>query len=248
MSLPPPVDFLGIPLTPVTAADFIGGVVDAARAGRRMRVTYVNAMGVNGAADDEEYRRCLRSADLVYADGQAIVWAARRLGHRVPERVNAGDFFPDFFGRCAEADLSVFLLGSPEGRAEAAAKIFTDAAPGLRVVGTHHGYLTPELTPGVIETINAARPAILILGMGVPHQERWLWANWERLEVPVAWCVGATFDYFAGAVPRAPRWMRHAGLEWLFRLALEPRRLWRRYLIGNPRFLWRVLRRRRVGD
>jgi N-acetylglucosaminyldiphosphoundecaprenol N-acetyl-beta-D-mannosaminyltransferase len=99
----------------------------------------------------------------------------------------------------------------------------------------------------VVAEINAARPDLLIIGMGVPRQERWLWAHWEQLEVPVAWCVGATFDYYAAEFPRAPVWMRRAGLEWLFRLALEPRRLWRRYLIGNPRFVWRVLRRRGVG-
>lgn len=245
--IPPPVDLLGLALWPVSTAQFIDLVAERAKARERTRITYINAMCVNQAADDADYRACLRSADLVYADGQAIVWAARWLGSPVPERVNAGDFFTEFCRRCARENLSLFLLGSPEGRAARAAEVLQRAAPGLRIAGTHHGFLTPELSAQVVAAINAARPDLLVVGMGVPQQERWLWAHWDQLEVPVAWCVGALFDYLAGAFPRAPRWMRRLGLEWLFRLALEPRRLWRRYLLGNPRFVWRVLRRRVVG-
>jgi N-acetylglucosaminyldiphosphoundecaprenol N-acetyl-beta-D-mannosaminyltransferase len=242
------IDFLGIPLTAISTADFTEAVIERARARQRTRVTYINAMCVNTAAETPDYLDALRTADLVYADGQAIVWAARRLGHPVPERVNAGDFFPAFFRRCAEENLSVFFLGSPPGVAESAAERLSEQAPGLRVAGTHHGYLSGASTPQVIAQINESAPSLLIVGMGVPHQERWLWANWDALDVPVAWCVGATMDYFAGNFPRAPVWMRRCGLEWLFRLVLEPRRLWRRYLLGNPRFVWRVVRRRRLGD
>jgi N-acetylglucosaminyldiphosphoundecaprenol N-acetyl-beta-D-mannosaminyltransferase len=241
------VDFLGIRLARVTTREFAETLIAWAKAHRRARVTYINAMCVNQAADDADYRRCLQSADLVYADGQSVVWAARRFGSPVPERVNAGDFFVEFCRRCAAENLSLFLLGSSAGRAEAAAGRLLGEAPGLSIVGTHHGYLTPENTPHAVAAINAVRPNLLIVGMGVPLQERWLWRHWEEIDVPVAWCVGALFDYLAGAFPRAPVWMRRAGLEWLFRLALEPRRLGRRYLIGNPRFVWRVLRRRSLS-
>lgn len=241
------LDFLGLPLAPVTAAEFIDLVITRARARERTRITYLNAMAVNTAAEDADYRACVRAMDLVYADGQAIVWAARWLGTPVPERVNAGDFFEEFCRRCAQEGLRLFLLGSPEGRAEAAAARLRQRVPGVDIAGTHHGYLTPALTPAVLAAVNAARPDILILGMGVPQQEKWLHAHAGALDVPVGWCVGALLDYHAGAFRRAPRWMRRAGLEWLFRLALEPRRLWRRYLGGNPRFVWRVLRRRRLN-
>ncbi|MBN1478428.1 WecB/TagA/CpsF family glycosyltransferase [Candidatus Sumerlaeota bacterium] len=242
------VDFLGIPLTAISTEDFTATVIARARARQRTRITYINAMCVNTAAETPDYLQTLRTAELVYADGQAIVWAARRLGDGVPERVNAGDFFPAFFQRCTEENLSVFFLGSPPGVAERAAARLCELAPGLRVAGTHHGFLSGASTPQVIARINGSEPSLLIVGMGVPHQERWLWANWDALAVPVAWCVGATLDYYAGEFPRAPVWMRRCGLEWLFRLVLEPRRLWRRYLLGNPRFVWRVMRRRRLGE
>lgn len=240
-------DFLGLPLAAISTRQFIDTVIGWAKAKRRARVTYINAMCVNQAADDSEYCNCLKSADFVYADGQAIVWAAKWLKEPVPERVNAGDFFVDFFKRCTSEEVKVYFLGSPEGVARRAASFICGKAPGVSIVGTHHGYMTDEITPGMIETINASGADLLIVGMGVPHQEKWLWANWEKLDVPVAWCIGATFDYFGGSFKRAPVWMRRIGLEWLFRLVLEPRRLWKRYLIGNPRFLLRVLRRKSLG-
>jgi N-acetylglucosaminyldiphosphoundecaprenol N-acetyl-beta-D-mannosaminyltransferase len=120
--------------------------------------------------------------------------------------------------------------------------------PDLRIVGTHHGYF--DKTQGcaeneaVIEQINTVKPNILIVGFGMPLQERWLMENWDRIDANVALTGGAVFDYVSGELRRAPRWMTENGLEWLGRLIIEPRRLWKRYLIGNPIFLWRVLKQR----
>jgi N-acetylglucosaminyldiphosphoundecaprenol N-acetyl-beta-D-mannosaminyltransferase len=132
--------------------------------------------------------------------------------------------------------------------AEKAAAVLQAQVPTLRVVGTHHGYF--EKSPGhpdndaVVQAINAARPDMLIVAFGMPTQEQWLHENWARLEAGAALTVGAAFDYLAGEVQRGPRWMTDHGLEWLSRLVVEPRRLWRRYLLGNPLFLWRVVRQR----
>ena len=120
--------------------------------------------------------------------------------------------------------------------------------PGLRIAGTYHGYF--DKTPGspeneaVLQRINAARPNILILGFGMPLQERWLLENWERVDANLALTGGAVFDYLSGELRRPPRWMTEHGLEWLGRMLIEPRRLWRRYVVGNPLFLWRVLLQR----
>jgi N-acetylglucosaminyldiphosphoundecaprenol N-acetyl-beta-D-mannosaminyltransferase len=208
-------------------------------------VTYLNAHCSNLAARDAEYCAAVNRFDLVYADGQGVVWASRVLGAPVPERVNAGDFIPDFCRLCASEGIRLFLLGSYEGVPERAAQTWSKAAPGLAVAGTRHGFFTPEEEESVATQINAARPDILIVGMSAPRQELWTLRWAQRLHVPVIWCVGALFEYFSDTRPRAPVWMRRAGLEWLFRLALEPRRLWRRYLVGNARFVWRVLRARR---
>jgi N-acetylglucosaminyldiphosphoundecaprenol N-acetyl-beta-D-mannosaminyltransferase len=120
--------------------------------------------------------------------------------------------------------------------------------PDLRIVSTHHDYF--DKTPGsaeneaVIEQINAVKPNILIVGFGMPLQERWLMENWDHIDANVALTGGAVFDYVSGELQRAPRWMTDNGLEWLGRLLIEPRRLWKRYLIGNPLFIWRVLKQR----
>jgi len=123
--------------------------------------------------------------------------------------------------------------------------------PGLDVVGSHHGYFEPG-TPHnerVLEDVNARRPNILLVGMGSPKQELWVDRYADRLDVDILWTVGALFDYVSGRVPRAPRWLADNGLEWIFRLGIEPQRMWRRYLLGNPVFLSRVVaetRRRRT--
>jgi len=234
--------FLGLALSPISVETFIKRVAVWGQSRERRFITYINAACVNVYFRDPEYAEILRRTDLLYADGQAVVWAARRAGVDLAERVNAGDFFEDFCRACAERQISLFFLGSREGIAERAADELRRKTPGLRIVGTHHGYFSPEEEPRIVKAINAARPDLLIVGMGVSRQEKW-WAKvGERLEAPVCWCVGALFEYKAGRRARAPVWMRRLGLEWLFRLILEPRRLWRRYLVGNLVFLYRVWR------
>jgi N-acetylglucosaminyldiphosphoundecaprenol N-acetyl-beta-D-mannosaminyltransferase len=144
--------------------------------------------------------------------------------------------------------LSLFLLGAKPGVADQAAERLRQQFPDLRIVGRHHGYF--DKTPGhpdnvtVLQQIDTARPDILIVGFGMPTQEQWLKDNWGQLNVKVALTGGAVFDYVSKNLARGPRWMTDHGLEWLARLLIEPRRLWRRYLIGNPVFLWRVLMQR----
>lgn len=142
----------------------------------------------------------------------------------------------------------MFFLGSKPGIAEKAAQRLQERHPNLVIAGTHHGYF--DKTPGsleneaIIQQINAARPNILIVAFGMPLQEKWLMENWERIDANIALTGGAVFDYISGELARAPRWMTDNGLEWLGRLLIEPGRLWKRYVIGNPLFLWRILLQR----
>lgn len=241
----PTSEILGVKVAQLTVEQFIEQLVSAARARRHWRVGYVNAANFNLVAADRRYAEVLRASDVVYADGQAVVWASRYLGCPLPERVNAGDFFVRFCAACAREQLTLYLLGSRVGIAQRAAENLVARCPGLRIVGARDGHFDPALSDMIVTEINHFAPDILVVGMGAPRQEFWVAERFDKLNVGVAWCVGALFEYLAGETPRAPVWMRKAGLEWLFRLVLEPRRLWRRYLVGNWSFLWRVWRSRR---
>jgi N-acetylglucosaminyldiphosphoundecaprenol N-acetyl-beta-D-mannosaminyltransferase len=235
--------FRGLGLVNATQDEFLQAVLRAVRERRRsLTVGYLNAAQVNLAYSDEHFARALAQLDWRYADGQAVVWAAAWRGAPIPERINAGDFTPELMCQLAADGLRLALVGGAPGEAERAAAQFSAWAPGLRIVHVQHGFFEPGQEQEVFAALDAADPDLVLLGMGAPRQEHWA-AEWAlRGRSRVYWCVGALFEYYAGTRPRAPRWMRRAGLEWLMRLLLEPQRLWRRYVIGNPLFVARVLR------
>jgi exopolysaccharide biosynthesis WecB/TagA/CpsF family protein len=155
------------------------------------------------------------------------------------------DFIPDLLAALGDLRPRVFLYGAAPGIADRAARVLEGRCPGLRVVGTDHGFGDATV---VVARVRAARPDVLLVALGNPLQEAWIADHLRSLDARVAIGVGALFDYLSGNVRRAPTWVRTLRCEWLFRLALEPGRLWRRYVLGNPRFLWRVLRSRVAGE
>jgi len=212
------------------------------------QVMYVNAHVLNQSRETPALRATLEAADLVYCDGYGVRLAAKALDAEIPHRMTGADWIWGLAALCEAADLSVYLLGSEPGVAgEAAARLAT-WYPKLRIAGTHHGYFSPGSAHDerVVEDINARRPDILLVGMGTPKQELWVERNAERLDTDVLWTVGALFDYVSGRVPRAPAWLSDNGLEWIFRLAVEPQRMWKRYLLGNPVFVSRVMAQARA--
>jgi N-acetylglucosaminyldiphosphoundecaprenol N-acetyl-beta-D-mannosaminyltransferase len=140
----------------------------------------------------------------------------------------------------SEAGMRVFLLGGRPGVAERVRRWMERTGPGLVVCGVRHGYVSPEAREELQREIRQARPDLLLVGMGAPHQDVWISENIEALQVPVAMAVGGLFDFYSGSVPRAPGWIRALGIEWTFRLLMEPRRLWKRYLVGNSTFMARA--------
>jgi N-acetylglucosaminyldiphosphoundecaprenol N-acetyl-beta-D-mannosaminyltransferase len=211
------------------------------------RVMYANAHVLNQSAAHPELRQVLEAADLVYCDGYGVRLAAKALDAPVPHRMTGADWVWALAALCAQGGQSIYLLGSEPGIARGASERLAATCPGLDVVGHHHGYFevgSPH-DDRVVEHINAHRPSILLVGMGTPKQELWVQANADRLDVDVLWTVGALFDVVSGKVPRAPGWLADNGLEWIFRLAIEPGRMWRRYLLGNPVFVHRVLEQAR---
>lgn len=234
--LPPTVRLAGLEIAPLTQAELVCTLLQRAKQARKTRVHYVNAHVLNLSRRDPDFRRVLSACDLLYADGASIVWAARRLGGFLPERLTAADYFEPFCRRCAAESLSLFLLGSAAGVAEIAAARLERAVPGLRVVGASAGYLSPRQSRQVVERVNRSGAQIMVVGMSSPIQERWLAEYGSRISASVQWAVGALLDYHAGFEPRAPRWVCRCGGEWLFRLVVRPRQRWRRYLLGNTRF------------
>jgi N-acetylglucosaminyldiphosphoundecaprenol N-acetyl-beta-D-mannosaminyltransferase len=247
------VDILGIPVDRLTADQAVDRVRAFLRERRTAHVVTVNPEFVMTARGDPRFREVLAGSDLALADGIGIVWASRLLGHPLTERVAGVDIVPRLACAAAAEGGGVFLLGAAPGVAERAARVLTGLpCPEARspiVVGTHAGSPAPEEADDIVARIRAAQPALLLVAFGSPRQDLWIAQYRQRLGVPVMMGVGGTFDFLTGVQRRAPAPVRRAGLEWLWRLALEPGR-WRRQL-ALPHFALLVaadpLRRRRRG-
>jgi N-acetylglucosaminyldiphosphoundecaprenol N-acetyl-beta-D-mannosaminyltransferase len=245
---PSRVNVLGVGVDPVTVGELHAGIKRLLLSGERGTILNVNANCLNLLYEDDALRGFFGDADLVFCDGAGVMLAARLLGGRIPERITYADWAWRLAAFARAEGLSLFLLGAGPGVAQRAARELRGRFPGLDVSGVEHGFF--DHTPGspeneaVLRAIDAARPDILIVGMGMPLQERWLMENRHRIDAGVALTGGAVFDYVSGGLRRGPRLLTDNGFEWLARLLLEPRRLWRRYLIGNPLFLLRVIGQR----
>lgn len=197
----------------------------------------LNAAKVVSARDDRRLAHVLDSADLVTADGQALVWASRLLGTPLPERVAGIDLMHRLLELAEVEGFRVFFLGAREDVLGRAVENIRRSHPRLAVAGSHHGYFDDSENDSVCAAVNAVRPDVLFVAMSSPRKEYWVEDCGARLDVPLIVGVGGALDVVAGDVARAPEWMQRAGLEWLFRLLQEPRRLWRRYLVTNTRFV-----------
>jgi len=199
--------------------------------------------GVTEAQHDASFKHVLNSADLVVPDGMPLVWLGRRYGHPLKRRVYGPELMQEFCEGTGP-EYRHFLYGGMPG----VPALLTDnlyRKYGTNVVGAYSPPfrpLTEKEEEVVLQTIHAAAPDVLWVGLSTPKQEQWMYRNRPRLKVPVAVGVGAAFDFHAGRVTQAPRWMQEHGLEWLYRLSTEPRRLWRRYLIYGSQFVFNVAR------
>jgi N-acetylglucosaminyldiphosphoundecaprenol N-acetyl-beta-D-mannosaminyltransferase len=246
------ITFCGINVHTVRADSVIKGIRETISLNGRMLIAGINADLTNLSYREAWLREFMNSCDIVFCDGIAVKWGAKLLGTPLPARIPVPDWIDDLMGAAEKNNIRLFLLGASEEVMAAAKANLESRYPRLSIVGSHHGYFEkrPDSSENtaVVRLINESRPDVVLVGMSVPVQERWLWENWERLTVPVALVVGAVFEMLAGTKRRPPRWMTDHGLEWLGRLLLEPRRLWKRYLIGNPRFVAHVLRERFRGS
>jgi N-acetylglucosaminyldiphosphoundecaprenol N-acetyl-beta-D-mannosaminyltransferase len=230
--------------TPVAMTDYRGAIEAMDGMVKRRERGYVCAVAVHALTvgyDDPEMAVALRSATLVLPDGMPVVWAANLLGAKLDDRVYGPELMLRYNDRCAERGHRVWLYGGrDQGSLVQLALNLRKRHPGINIVG---GYsppfraMTAHEEDVLVEQINEARPDVLWVGIGVPKQEKWMARMRERLDVPVICAVGAAFDFHAGRISQAPSWMQERGLEWIYRIAQEPRRLLPRYLYFNPRFV-----------
>lgn len=240
MTQHPPVEILGVPIARLDARAALAEVERLADVAAPALVAYVNAHTLNLATRDHEYRRLLRSAALVLNDGAGVALAALMRGARFPENLNGSDFNPRILELAARRRWPVYFLGARPGVAARAAERMRARIPRLEVAGTRDGYFERDRDAEVAAAVRASGAAIVMVAMGNPLQERWLAANLGATGARLGVGVGAFFDFSAGVVPRAPAWMNRLGIEWVYRLYQEPRRMWRRYLVGNAEFVARA--------
>ena len=230
----------GIRLVNLSMDNLLDAIVSAIDRKVRTRVAFVNPDCVNIAVRDDKYRRALGRFDWICADGIGMKIAGSLLGQPVRQNLNGTDLFPRLCAALSKSGHSLYLLGARPGVAEEAAQWALARHPGLRIAGTRSGYFSSMEVDGVLAGIKASGADILLVAMGAPRQEIWLERNLEATGAIVGMGVGGLFDFYSGRVPRAPMWLREIGGEWLYRLVQEPGRMWRRYLVGNWIFMYRI--------
>lgn len=257
---PPMLDFFGVPIVNTTMVEAVDWV--AARASNhpgnegntpssafdaenKALLAFVNPDCLNIAYTHDHYRTVLQQAARVLPDGIGVKIGCRMRGLGLAANVNGTDLFPRLCERAARDGFSLFLLGARPGIADLVAENMRARYPNLIIAGTQQGYFAPDEEGAIIARINASGAGVLLVAFGVPRQELWLAEHHDALAPPVRMGVGGLFDFYSGRIPRAPLWLREIGLEWVWRLLQEPGRMWRRYILGNPLFLYRAWKQAR---
>jgi N-acetylglucosaminyldiphosphoundecaprenol N-acetyl-beta-D-mannosaminyltransferase len=236
---PEQVEVLGTRIHCLRTLEVLQTIFDFVSEERPHSVYIVNAATLNLAYRDPLYRAVLNRGTLVLNDGTGVRWAARMRGVRLRDNHVGTDLIPRLCKAGSKWGLRLYLLGGRMGVAERAGHVLTQRFPGVRIVGSRHGYLLPSEEEAVCAEINARRPDLLLVAMGNPLQELWIDRHLAHLQRGVAVGVGGLFDHLVGNLRRAPLWVRRAGFEWVQILVQQPHK-WRRYLLGNPLFLYRM--------
>ncbi|MFA5974889.1 MAG: WecB/TagA/CpsF family glycosyltransferase [Elusimicrobiota bacterium] len=237
----PSVSIFGVRFDSLTMDETLLILDEFVQRRRPTQVCLANAYTVALCRKDEALRNLLEQSDLVLADGMSIVWGAHWIGLSLPERIAGPDLMTGLCKHASQKGYSIFLMGSSRENLDMLQKVLLSRWPRLRIVGLYNPSMCDQFDEDenrrILEMIRQARPDILFVGMSAPKQEKWIAQNLNRLHAPVCMGVGAAFDFLSGRIPRAPERLQRIGLEWLYRLSCEPRRLWRRYILGNIVFL-----------
>lgn len=232
-------ELLGLRFDTVTMADAVARCLELCRARRASHlVVTANASHLCIMRRDPELARICRAGHIIVADGMAVVWALRASGQPVPERVAGIELMTHLLAAAGTHRLRVYFLGAKPEVVSTLVERSRAQYPGLEIAGFRDGYFGPDDHPKIVEEIRASGAHFLFVGMPSPFKEKWCGQHLERLQVPVIMGVGGSFDVLAGFVRRAPPWLQSLGMEWFWRLLMEPRKLWKRYLLSNCEFIW----------
>lgn len=241
----PSYTLLGIRVNPLTVSQFIDIIEESVRKHKRYIVGHHNLHSLYIYHHDQKMRDFYAKTTYTFIDGMALVLIGRlfKKPFERKQRMTSADWLWDLVGEANQREWKIFYLGSKPGTAEKGAEVLRQQYPGLQIA-TAHGYfdlaLGSQASTAALNAINEYRPHILLVGMGMPRQEHWIFENAHHIQANTTVAVGACIDYVAGAISTPPRWMGKLGLEWFARLCSEPRRLWRRYLV-EPWFILRIL-------
>lgn len=237
------ITILGNKVTAITVDELHEEINKIIGSGRKELVLHTNVHGINLAEKYKWLKDFRNDAYIVHCDGVGVIVGAKILGLSIPCRITYADWMWQLSEYCESKGFSIYFLGAKANVAEKAARKLCQRYQRLNIVGVHHGYFVksgPE-SQHVINAINSVKPDILLVAFGMPEQEKWIRDNWKNIDACVFLAGGACFDMIAGIMPRCPKWWADHGLEWLFRLLLEPRRLFGRYIMGNPTFVFNVI-------
>jgi N-acetylglucosaminyldiphosphoundecaprenol N-acetyl-beta-D-mannosaminyltransferase len=242
------ISAFNIKIHPLTRSEFLSVIHEGIKTGKQVIQIGVNSASFNELSRNSELREAINKADLVNIDGISVAWALRLLGHKIPERVATPDLADDLLGMAEREGYSVFLLGAKETTILSCRNRLLEIYPELTVAGFRNGYFQPSEEPGIVEYINASKPDILLIGMPSPQKEMFFSRYGHLLTPKYILGVGGYFDIMAGLVRRAPEWIQNVGMEWFYRFSQEPKRLWRRYLLGSIIFFWLTLKEKFIKN
>ena len=242
------INILGIEIDNISYGEALARICELIKTGEVVYVVAPNVDHVIKLQSDAEFRRIYENASLVLADGMPLLWAARFLGTPLKGKISGSDLFPELCAFAAEKGYKLFFLGGRPGAALKAAEVLRAKHPGIQIVGIYSPPFGFENDVAenrkIIQMIRDAKPDILFVGLGAPKQEKWIFSHYKELNVPISIGIGVSFEFVSGMVRRAPLWMQRIGLEWFWRLMMEPRRLWKRYLVDDMKFLYLVLKQK----
>jgi N-acetylglucosaminyldiphosphoundecaprenol N-acetyl-beta-D-mannosaminyltransferase len=236
------VKILGCPITKSSLEEFVRRIEEFITSKGSHYIAVVNVAKLVKMRSDKQLEQSILAADLIGADGTPLVWVSRFFGPALPGRVTGIDLMYKLLELASEKGYRIFFLGSRPEVLRRVLEVVRQEYPGVKIAGSHHGYFTAAQELAIVQTIRKARADILFIAFGTPKTELWVKQNLDAMGVPVVQGVGGSFSVLAGLIPRAPLWMQRIGLEWLFRLLQEPRRMWRRYLVTNSVFIFLILR------
>jgi len=243
------VRLLGLKMHKINVPQLLERIICAIRKKKKLKIFHLNVHAFDIAFENSSFKNAVNDGDIIFCDGFGVKLGAKILGLSIGERMTPPDWIDNLCDELLKNNFSIFLLGDEPGIAEQCANLFLEKHPALDIKGTHHGFFD-KAGPGnekVIDVINNVKPHVILVGLGMPLQEKWITDNFEKLDSYIFITVGALFRWYSKVERRGPKIFTNNGLEWLWRLFVQPRKVWKRYLVELPGFFVVILKKKFFG-